>query len=141
MCLIFCHRYNTLPVANPHNPIFDVIQDFDIIALQGDLIVTVVTSHSLRSNKPLGQVIVPLSTLTKCMNEYGTTSSVSGWFELFPFNKITKYNGGGKYIPYLHNVPVGAGMENSFGLAIPERVSIVRCMRFFWCNVEKLSFL
>lgn len=81
-----------------------------------------VTDHSLRANKPLGQVIIPISMLTKHMVEYETSVSISGWFELFPFNKITKYNGGGKYVPYMQDIPLSSGLENCIGLAVPEKV-------------------
>lgn len=119
---VYCFRYVTLPVANPHNPIFDVIQDFDIHSLQGDLFISVVTDHSLRSNKPMGQVIIPLSMLTNHMVEYENSVSISGWFELFPHNKITKYNGGGKYVSYMSDIPLSSGIDNCIGLAVPEKV-------------------
>lgn len=115
-------------MANPHTPIFDVIQDFDIVSLQGDLFIAVVTDHSLRSNKPLGQVIVPLSVLTKHMGEMETTVTISGWFELFPVNKITKYNGGGKYVPFMKDIPLTSGLENSIGLPLPEKVALQQHM-------------
>jgi len=114
-------RYVTMPVANPHNPIFDIIQDFDILSLQGDLFVSVVTDHSLRANKPMGQVIIPLSMLTNHMTEYESAVSISGWFELFPHNKVTKYNGGGKYIPYLSDIPLASSIDNCIGLPVPDK--------------------
>jgi hypothetical protein len=85
----------------------------------------VVEDHSLRSNKPLGQVIIPIGWLTKFMNELESSAMISGWFELFPYNKITKYNGGGKYIKYWKDIPLVSCVNYCIGLALPDKVRIL----------------
>lgn len=112
-----CYRGN--PVSNAHNPNYDDVYEFDIYSLQGDVIVVLWEYHSVRNNVPLGQVIIPISQLCSNRNMLHTQgfSSVSGWFEVFPFNKPNRYNRGGQYRPFTPGMPSLTG----YGLDKPEK--------------------
>lgn len=115
-------KHRSLPRSNPQHPIFDYAVELDLLSLQGDIVIEVWTSHSIRSNRPIGQVVIPFNWLYSS----GSIDSVDGvmklkinnWFEIFPCTKCTRYNKGGKYRPLKKGLPLTTG----YGLKSLEKV-------------------
>jgi hypothetical protein len=91
--------YRSSLILNPHNPIFDHLSEIDIYSLQGDIIIALWENHAMRQDRILGQVIIPITWVLQCMNvtNLSNVATLSGWFEVFPYNKPSKYNRGGQY--------------------------------------------
>ena len=115
-------RCRTASRPNPHNPIWDYIAEFNIYSLHGNLVVDLWEENVTRSIK-LGQVLVPLSWLTDSLTPpellvetSGEKLTVSGWFEVFPCSKHTRYNRGGQvYLPAIKGIPSSTG----YGMTYP----------------------
>ena len=104
-------KHKTAVASMPKDPIFDHIADMDICSMQGDVVIALWEVHNVRSHKQLGQIIFPLSWLANLstQSKTGTTACLSGWFHFLPLNKITAYNNGGQYRPYIPGTPQSTG--------------------------------
>lgn len=83
------HRTNEC--ATPKAPVWDSTVEFDVVNLNGDLRLDVFESHTIRSDAPIGQVIIPLAWLVD-------GNPLVSYFEVFPVNSESNINRGGQYM-------------------------------------------
>lgn len=104
--------------SNPHNPIFDYIADFNVYNLQGNVVINLFEENVARDIH-LGQILIPLSWLTERLTlpelmVQKDNLSFSGWFEVFPAQRSTRYNRGGQYLPTVKGIPQSTGYGMSY---------------------------
>lgn len=111
-------RHRSLARQNPSNPIFDFYSELDVFnVLNGDLVIEIWSQHSIRADKSLGQVIIPLSWIMSPGCVDGNNMHVDGWFELFPTTCRSRNNRYGQYRPYVRGIPLSTG----YGLQRPDK--------------------